>query len=155
MLLNYQSNKGNLFMNEIPNTEPAHMIWHKTQEVELLTMEIFKQGMTWNDVQWSMTKEYFDDYRDACMQVSSGAMSEILLHGVGSDGYVTLNAENVQSFFNAGLAFKITTLLDEYKIKDLGGTLSNGKTVKALKDMTLEELNEWKDPRLKEDIQNG
>lgn len=117
-------------------------------EVDVATDRILNTGMFWSGHMWKCDKTHFDDYRDACQQIQLGLEAEVLIHGVGQNAYVVLNASNVTEFFILGKAFKLNTMFDGYKIKDLGGLLSDGvTTVKALKDMTLEELRAWTDPR--------
>lgn len=117
------------------------------QEVDHRTDRILSSGMFWQGSRWSADKIHFDDYRDACQQIMTGLASEILIHGIGQDAYVMLNASNVQEFFELGKKFKLDTMFDGYRIKDLGGTLSSGLEIKPLKEMSIEELREWRDPR--------
>jgi hypothetical protein len=122
--------------------------WVHRNEADAKTAEILADGMIWRGFRWSADKEHFDDYRDICQQIMTGLEKELLVHGIGEDAYMLLNISNVQEFFITGKTFKINTLTDGYKVKDLGGVLSTGQTVKSLKDMTLEELRTWKDPRI-------
>jgi hypothetical protein len=145
-------NEGN-FPNMVGYIEPAQISLEtlrqaRRDEVDAKTDAIFENGMAWQGHQWKCDKVHFDDYKDACQQIMSGLASEILIHGIGQDAYVVLNSSNVQSFFVQGKAFKLNTMFDGYKIKDMGGLLSdNVTTVKALKDMTYAELKTWVDPR--------
>lgn len=135
-------------MEQIKFTEEIDKIrWTHRNETDEMTSKILLKGMVWNGYYWPGDKEHFDDYRDACQQILSGLETEILIHGSGENAYVMLNQSNAMEFFNLGKIFKITTLSDGYKIKDLGGTLSTGQIVKPLKDMNLEELRKWIDPR--------
>ena len=128
-------------------TEFEKIKWVHQNEADAKTDEILAKGMLLWGFYWSGDKEHFDDYRDACQQILTGMETEILVHGVGEDAYIMLTQSNALEFMNAGKKFKIDTLNDGYKIKDLGGTLSTGQIVKPLKDMTLEELRVWTDPR--------
>jgi hypothetical protein len=116
--------------------------------IDSKTDEIFAGGISWNGMLWYADKTHFDDYIQAYQSVMSGAISEIIIHGIGENAYVILTTANAQSFYNAGAAFKLNTLYDGYKLKDLGGTLSTGQTVTALKDLNYYELVTWTDPRI-------
>lgn len=121
---------------------------NRRDQVDSKTDLILNTGMSWMGHMWRADKEHFDDYRDACQQVMTGLETEVLIHGIGENAYVTLTSANVLEFFTLGKAFKLNTMFDGYKLKDLGGTLSDGVTVvKALKDMTINELESWVDPR--------
>ena len=117
-------------------------------KVDAKTDSIFAGGISWNGMMWYADKTHFDDYIQAYQTVMSGAAAEIIVHGIGPDAYVTLTTANAPSFYAAGQAFKLNTLYDGYKLKDLGGILSTGQTVTALKDLDYYGLLAWTDPRV-------
>lgn len=126
----------------------------RRNEVNAVTDTLLSLGFYWCPpsetqgaaIRFPMDLEHQEDYKDLINALNSGDLSyPQTVKGVGNNYKTIEDATDLQSFYSAGLTFKMNTLKKGWAIKD-GGTF-DGITYTALKDMTVEELRTFIDPR--------
>lgn len=107
-----------------------------TSMVDNNTDILLSKGFVWENVNFPMDIEHFNDYRDTVTYLKSGILIYPYTIMGANKQSVILTADNVDSFFSTGLSFKESTLQS-------GWNLCN--TLKTLSEI---ELINFKDTRV-------
>lgn len=125
------------------------MLRFRTKQTDDISTLLIETGFVYQTVSVPLDLEHQIDYK-----VDYDVDASILpyprsIKGNGS-AFITFNSrEEHSAFYYTGMGYIRTVLSDGWKIKYLGGTLSGGYVMTTpLANMTLEQLQNWTDPRV-------